>query len=244
MRRLEEPGTRDHRAAECAAFVSEELSLEDRLGERRAVQLQERLVRAPRATMDGVGEDLLADARLAEHEHAERARRDGGDERVDALRRLVAHHLDDGRREEDAWSCCAPRRDHRLRGVHEHRHRADGQRATKLDHGLLVRSEAAALVRRTVGAREIFDSKVVADRDAEMAARHAQIGDGELAISAAPDDERRPLRHRENDPARGRGHDRDQRLVTQRPDRVARRDRRAAMGRFFLRAGTHSREAA
>ena len=57
------------RAGERAALVAEELALEERLRERRAVDLHERPLRARRARVDRFGDDLLADAGLAEEEH-------------------------------------------------------------------------------------------------------------------------------------------------------------------------------
>ena len=63
------------RAGERAALVTEQLALEQRLGQRRAVEAQERLRRARRAPVHGLGEHLLADAGLAEDQHADRRRR-------------------------------------------------------------------------------------------------------------------------------------------------------------------------
>src|SRR5690606_33905554 len=68
---------------ECASLVAEELALEELLGERRAVDTEEGLVRPRRELVDALGEDLLARARLAEHEDAEGALRDAGDERLE-----------------------------------------------------------------------------------------------------------------------------------------------------------------
>ena len=61
-----------HRAGERAALVTEQLALEQRLGERRAVQLDERAVRARRPLVDRVGDELLAGAALAGDQHGRR----------------------------------------------------------------------------------------------------------------------------------------------------------------------------
>ena len=71
---LEAPFAPPDRAGERAALVAEELALEQRLGERGAVQLDERLLGARAVLVDGRGDELLAGAALAGDEHR-RARR-------------------------------------------------------------------------------------------------------------------------------------------------------------------------
>src|SRR5439155_22559706 len=63
-------------AGERALLVSEELALEQRLRERRAVQTHERFVRARRVAADRLGDELLARAALSEDEDARLRRRD------------------------------------------------------------------------------------------------------------------------------------------------------------------------
>src|SRR5262249_36743031 len=60
MRGLEEPRSRDDGAAEGASLVAEQLAFEDRLGQRRTVDLHERRVDTSGAAMDRVGEHLFA----------------------------------------------------------------------------------------------------------------------------------------------------------------------------------------
>src|SRR5439155_16171970 len=62
---LEEAGLGRDRAGERAALVAEQLALEQRLGERRAVQAQERRLRARRVAVDQLGDHFLANAGLA-----------------------------------------------------------------------------------------------------------------------------------------------------------------------------------
>ena len=64
------PSRRADRAGERAALVAEQLALEQRLGERRAVQLHERALGARAALVDGGRDQLLAGARLAGDQHA------------------------------------------------------------------------------------------------------------------------------------------------------------------------------
>ena len=57
------------RAGERALLVAEQLRLDERLRQRRAAHLDERLLRAHRVVVDRVRDQLLARARLAAHEH-------------------------------------------------------------------------------------------------------------------------------------------------------------------------------
>ena len=66
-------------ARERAAHVAEQLALDQRLGQGRAVQADERLARARRERVDRSRDQFLADARLARDEHRQVARRDDRD---------------------------------------------------------------------------------------------------------------------------------------------------------------------
>ena len=74
-RGLEEARFGDRRAGEGAAVVAEELCLDELLGQRRAVDRDERTADPRRAGVDRPGDDVLAGPRLADEEHAQR--RDG-----------------------------------------------------------------------------------------------------------------------------------------------------------------------
>ena len=67
--------------------LSEELALEQRLGERRAVDADERSGGAARRAVDAIGDDLLAGAGLAEDEDVDVAGSDEAHEALDALHR-------------------------------------------------------------------------------------------------------------------------------------------------------------
>ncbi len=69
VRLLEAPDARAVGAREGAALVTEELGLEQRLGQRRAVHLHERRLRAAREAVHQSGDDLLPGAGLSGHEH-------------------------------------------------------------------------------------------------------------------------------------------------------------------------------
>src|SRR5206468_3757325 len=58
-----------HRAGEGAALVAEELALQDVRGDGAAVDRQEPLVASRAGAMDGVGDQLLAGAALADDEN-------------------------------------------------------------------------------------------------------------------------------------------------------------------------------
>jgi cholest-4-en-3-one 26-monooxygenase len=87
--RLEEPRLHLLRAREGALLVPEELALEHRLGESRGVDGDERSLRAPGAAVDLVGQDLLAGARLAQHQHGQHAVGDAVHLRIEGLHALV-----------------------------------------------------------------------------------------------------------------------------------------------------------
>src|SRR5256886_13194337 len=69
------------RAGERALLVAEQLRLEQRLGERGAVDRDERAAAPRRARVDGAGDELLAGAALALDEHRGGAARDLLEER-------------------------------------------------------------------------------------------------------------------------------------------------------------------
>ncbi len=75
MRQLEDAGPAIVCAGEGALFVTEDLALEQRLGNRGAVDGHERERRARAQLVDGLRDELLARARLAPDEHRRRRRR-------------------------------------------------------------------------------------------------------------------------------------------------------------------------
>src|SRR5262249_43553473 len=82
------------RAGEGAALVAEELALEERRRQRRAVEGDEGRLAPERHAVDRAREELLAGAALAEDEHARVRRRDASDERQELLhRRRLADDL-------------------------------------------------------------------------------------------------------------------------------------------------------
>ena len=83
--RLEAPFALSHGAREGAALVTEQLRLDERLGERRAVDRDERRALARATRVERVRDQLLAGAALAADEHGRIALRDG----VDALDELL-----------------------------------------------------------------------------------------------------------------------------------------------------------
>ena len=84
---LEPPFLRPLRAGEGALLVAEELGLDQRLGERRATHLDERLLGPRRVVVDRVRDHLLAGPGLAADQHRRIGARDLGDLLVDLLNR-------------------------------------------------------------------------------------------------------------------------------------------------------------
>src|SRR5690606_24559700 len=74
VRLLESPNVSARRAGKRASLMAEELGLEQTLGQRGAVHLDERLLPALRQVMQARGDQLLARAALADHEHRLRER--------------------------------------------------------------------------------------------------------------------------------------------------------------------------
>ena len=68
VRTLEAADVLALRAGECPCFVAEQLGVEQRLGERRAVDLHQRSLPAGREVVQPSGEQLLAGAPFADHE--------------------------------------------------------------------------------------------------------------------------------------------------------------------------------
>jgi hypothetical protein len=79
--------------------VTEELRLEERVGQRRAVQAEERPTRAPREPVQRLGDDLLADTRLAQDQDGQVTRGHALDELEDPQHGRV---LDDDAGRDDA----------------------------------------------------------------------------------------------------------------------------------------------
>ena len=86
-RDLEAPEPPLERAGEGAALVAEELALDERAGQRRAVDGDERAFRAGAAPVDRARDELLARAGLARQEDGGAGRGDLLDEVEDALQR-------------------------------------------------------------------------------------------------------------------------------------------------------------
>jgi hypothetical protein len=68
------------RAREAATLVAEQLGFDERRGDRRAVDRDERLARARTHRMDGLGDELLAAAALAADQDGRIRRRHAPDE--------------------------------------------------------------------------------------------------------------------------------------------------------------------
>ncbi len=84
---LEVAGPPRHRAGEGPLLVAEQLALEQRLRDRRAVHRHERPLGPLRELVDGARDQLLARAGLAQDQHRRRARRGHLDQPVDLLHR-------------------------------------------------------------------------------------------------------------------------------------------------------------
>ncbi len=66
---LEPPHARSGRAGEGAGLMPEQFGLDQRLGQRRAVHDDQRLVPAGRQAVEALGDQFLAGPALADHQH-------------------------------------------------------------------------------------------------------------------------------------------------------------------------------
>ncbi len=210
--RFEETCARAGRAGEGAFLVTEELALEQRLRNGRAVEAQERAALALRALVNRLGEHLLADAGFAQEEDRNVALRGARGERVEALHLRIG---EDGRAEARRSE---RRRLHRLvtaqrlvpgRGrvaLNQDQHRADSQHVSDCDRDrftvlqlIVARDSGARLLGdrvpalfaqqgRTVRAAEIFDLDLRgADPQHHVVARDGRIVDANVVARAASD---------------------------------------------------------
>ena len=85
------PGLSHGRAGERALLVAEQLALEQRLGERSAVDAQQRLTGALRRGVDHLGEHFLAGSGLAEQQDRQIACRDARCELMHVAHTLVGN---------------------------------------------------------------------------------------------------------------------------------------------------------
>src|SRR5207245_10801672 len=69
VRVLELPGLPPVRSGEGSLFVAEQLRLEKFRRDRRAIDLDEGAIAAPRGRVDGAGDEILADAALPAEQH-------------------------------------------------------------------------------------------------------------------------------------------------------------------------------
>ncbi|GMN76927.1 hypothetical protein GmRootV512_11340 [Variovorax sp. V512] len=117
-----------HGAGERAALVTEEFAVGQRLGQRRAVDLHERLLAAPRARVQALRDQVLAHAGFAEQQHREVGHGDGVDLVAQLLHRRAAAQQLAGRA-----AACAQRLRHGLLAHRARLHLAD--RVGGLDAG-------------------------------------------------------------------------------------------------------------
>ena len=193
--RLEQPGARRHGTGERALLAAEELALEQRLGQGRAVDAHEGTLRPRRLRVNGARQDLLADPRLAEQQDADRRPRRAhrllvegahggvaqGDAAGGAARRLEVEDLALGRMPHDQAGGAEqdPLADRQV-----------GLSANQLPHvQRLVPGPGARLLadEDSVGAAQVLDLQTVAHAQDRVLARDGRIVDANRAPFTATD---------------------------------------------------------
>ena len=180
-----------HRAGERAAFVPEQLALEDRLGQRSAVELQEGHGGAERALVDLLGKHFLARAGLTEDEDRERAGRQDVEEAVQAQHRGVhddgaagpagrRHGCLGGRARRDGRGLL----DEPVRALDDDGRRPDAEGGSHAEGLLVAGCEPFLVHERTVAApcRSSIVEAVVFAADACVVTGHGGVVDGDVAL--------------------------------------------------------------
>ena len=193
-RRLQQAQLRLHGARERAALVAEELALQQRLGQGRAVEADVRSA-APRGrAVNGLGEQLLADAGLAGDEDVDRAGRGALGQLVYAAHRL-ARARDRRRGQGDGQPLVAQglRADKiglRRAPLHDQYRRPDLDRFADRDAHAFAGFDDAVLDARSVHTPDILEEHRIADVQAGVRARCQRIVDADRVALAASDRER------------------------------------------------------
>jgi hypothetical protein len=183
-------------AGEGALFVAEQLALEQRRRQRRAVDAGQR-PRPRRQVVQRLGEHLLADAGLAEDEHVDPAlgdvaqqRRGRGDARIDHLQQFDAFVAGQRRRARRAHD--DERQPPEVEGV------ADGERQRVAAAAHLVAHA------RAVGRAEILHGHRRAQAQDGVAARQRLVRERDVAVARAADHQiRADERKRGDEPGAG-----------------------------------------
>ena len=173
---FEQPGAGLGCARERALLVAEQLALEQALRERRTVDAQERLLRATRAAMDGLGEPLLPDAGLAQQQDVDQAWRDAIDEPVQSVHRALAAALRGLVRARRNHRRAARRFDH----LHHHVHRADLKDVARGERPRLTGGELPVALPGPILARKVLEHEGRPDGDHRVPARYAGIRDDDV----------------------------------------------------------------
>ena len=197
------PGLAPRRAGERAALVPEQLALQQRLGQRGAVEPDERVVAPGRAAMDPLGEHLLADAGLAGDQHGDLAARDALDQAMKDDHRLVA---DDNRAarcstvHRRAWSGeLAWSRRHgrcKLVAIDRHEDHAELRDLSRWQRAALAGAERDRRDPGTVRAAGVLDDHGVGEVQPGVEPRHRLLVDNDIAVVGPADRQRSRRRNR------------------------------------------------
>jgi hypothetical protein len=163
--------------------VAEQLALEQRLRQRGAVEREQR-PGPSRQRVQGVGEQLLADAGLAGDQHVDRAGGDVADQTVHAApgRIVDAQRLGDAAGRGRAITAAV--------ADHDERERADREALAGRHRHRVATAHDLACDPRPVGRSEILDRHRRAEPERGMAPRQRRVSDHHVAGGVAPDHDR------------------------------------------------------
>jgi len=185
--------------------VTEELALEESLGERAAVEADDRRRGAGREVVDRMGDDLLAHTRFAQNEHVDRAGGDSIEGRYDLLEREKIHARSHGSgRVDEACGGRALQSGARRAVVRAHRD-ADGGGVASV--GELLTNPCADTLGRAGGDVGEGDLEVAGANRREQIDRAKSVGEESVEGGGRPCRGSLPFRavHDHTDQSEGRG---------------------------------------
>ncbi len=182
-------------AGERALLVTEQLTLDQRLGQRRAVQAQERPRPAGAEPVNALGDDFLSGPCFPGDEHGGLRHGDATSDREELDHRAIGEHepvavrLDVSLRRRSRQLLLAAARQRTVRARHDDLHRADRDDISAVQRLRRV-TDDLAVDRRAVAARVVRDRQgALAEVDARVAPRHPSAGRHERRFGGAPDDD-------------------------------------------------------
>ncbi len=179
-----------HGARESAALMTKDLALEERLRERGAIDAHERRIPSRRLTMNGLGDEVLSNARLAKDEDADRYLGHAVNRRIESFHEGIV----DDRRIVPLERCRvvirfpAYVRSTRLDALHEQKRAPDGDRLARTKRMHDPRRDGCVSHAGTIGALAVLDGQGPHVKP-HVVSRRQRVAQAHVAVLGAADDE-------------------------------------------------------